>query len=587
MTKKTGAAKRSMREMDELQSRLQEAEDTLSAIYSGEVDAVVVSGPDGDQIFTLEGAEHPYRVLVEEMSEGAVTLNPEGMILYCNRRFAEMVRAPLETVIGAGIYQFLPQADRRPFEALLKEAMAGSSKIELSLRGSRTTPAGTPDSRRPIPGIPVYLSASPLRIDDTQAICLIVTDLTEQKQSEEMVAAGKRRLEEELLKANKLESIGVLAGGLAHDLNNSLTAILGNISLAKKSTKADDEQFKRLAEAESACLRARDVTQQLLTFSTGGAPVRREVPIAPLLREWTGFALSGANVICELHMPDDLWCADIDEGQISRVINNLVINAQQAMPEGGTISIKAENTTVDPDEQMTGLPLPGGNYIKIDVQDQGTGIPEAHLARIFDPYFTTKQKGSGLGLSIAYSVTKSHNGYIAVDSKLGVGTTFHIYLPSTGRQATAPEEEPANSKGGSLRVLVMDDQESIRDLISAVLTDLEDNEVEFANDGLSAIELYKQAKEQGRPFDVVMMDLTIPGGMGGEEAIKKLREIDPHTRAIVISGYSNDPIMADFTKHGFDGVIRKPFEIDELIDTLYGVAGSRGHGLGHVVAGKR
>jgi len=550
-----------------LQSRLQEAEDTLNAIYGGEIDAVVVSGPDGEQIFTLKGAEHPYRVLVEEMSEGAVTLTPDGTILYCNRRFAELVRAPLETVIGAAISEFLEPSDNRAFKALLKEAVTGRSKRELSLRGSEPgSPKGTTHS------IPVYLSASPLRIDDTDAICLVVTDLTEQKQSEEMVAVGKRRLEEELLKANKLESIGILAGGLAHDLNNSLTAILGNISLAKRSVQPHDEQFKRLSEAESACLRARDVTQQLLTFSTGGAPVRREISIGPLLREWTGFALAGANVIFELDIPDDLWCADIDEAQISRVINNLVINAQQAMPEGGTISIKAQNATVGSEEQARGVPLPEGKYIRITVQDLGTGIPEAHLAKIFDPYFTTKQKGSGLGLSIAYSVTKSHNGYIAVDSRLGEGTTFRIYLPSTGRQAQARQEVPVGARGGGLRVLVMDDQEPIRDLISTVLTDLEENEVEFANDGLSAIELYKRAQEQGRPFDVVMMDLTIPGGMGGKEAIKILREIDPHARAIVISGYSNDPIMADFTKHGFDGVIRKPFEIDELTATLYGVA---------------
>jgi CheY-like chemotaxis protein len=256
---------------------------------------------------------------------------------------------------------------------------------------------------------------------------------------------------------------------------------------------------------------------------------------------------------------------------MSRVINNLLINAQQAMPEGGTVSIHAANVTISSDSHEPALPLEDGDYVRIDIKDTGMGIPVSHMPRIFDPYFTTKQKGSGLGLSIAYSVVKSHNGYISVDSRIGKSTTFHIYLPASSKApAQSPTtEEPLTS--GRLRVLVMEDQEAIREVIRLILEDSEGHDVEFAEDGLRAIELYEGAREEARPFDVVLMDLTIPGRMGGKEAIKKLLTIDPHARAIIVSGYSNDPVMSRFRDYGFKGVIRKPFEIDELLDTLHAV----------------
>ena len=264
---------------------------------------------------------------------------------------------------------------------------------------------------------------------------MVVTDLTEQKRSQQSMAAGMKRLEEEQLKANKLESLGLLAGGLAHDLNNSLTAILGNVSLAKRSIRSNENALRRLSEAEMACLQARDVTQQLLTFSKGGAPVKETTSITRLLHDWAGFALAGSQVNCEFAMDPKLWRVDVDQGQMSRVINNLLINAQQAMPEGGTVTIRAMNVTLGSQRSQNPpslpLPLPAGDYVKIDVQDTGTGIPETQLPRIFDPYFTTKQEGSGLGLAITYSVVKAHDGLITVKSQLGVGTTFHIYLPAS------------------------------------------------------------------------------------------------------------------------------------------------------------
>lgn len=546
-------------ENEELRARLVEAEETLNAIRSGSVDALVVSGPQGEQVYTLRGADHTYRRLIEEMSEGAVVLTTDGDILYCNLRFAEMLRLPLESVIGNPLRQFFTKGDQPEVGALLAAGWEGRGSGEFMLQ---TGGGGA---------VPVYLSAAAMSIDDVLTICLVVTDLTEQKRSQQMVAAGIKQLEEEQIKANKLESLGILAGGLAHDLNNSLTAILGNISLAKRSVSSDEDTLTRLSEAEMACLQARDVTQQLLTFSKGGAPVKETASLAQLLKDWAGFALSGSKVNCQFDLAPNLRRVEVDKGQMSRVINNLLINAQQAMPEGGTLTIRATNVTLGPDGAESGLPLPPHEYVRIDIQDTGTGILETHLPRIFDPYFTTKQKGSGLGLSIAYSVVKSHGGLITVESQIGVGTIFHIYLPASGNTLAESENLPRPVSTGNLRVLVVDDQEAIRELIRNVLVEFEDDEVDFASDGAEGIELYKEAREGGRPFDVVLMDLTIPGGMGGKEAIKKLLEIDPDAKVIVFSGYSNDPIMSQYQDYGFKGVIRKPFEIDMLLDSLHAV----------------
>jgi PAS domain S-box-containing protein len=554
--------KPSRTEMEELRERLAEAEETLDAIRTGSVDALVVSGPQGDQVYTLKGADHTYRRLVEEMSEGAVITTTDGDIIYCNRCFAELVQLRMEAVTGSTLYQLFSDGDRAAVRKLLARALQNRGAVgkqELALSSSKGA------------GMPVYLSAASLAMDDTPAICLIVTDLTELKRTQEMAAASMKRLEEEQLKANKLESVGILAGGLAHDLNNSLTAVLSNIALAKRSISSDEEAFKRLEEAEIACLQARNVTQQLLTFSRGGAPVKATASISQLLADWAGFALSGSNVDYELVEAPDLQPVEIDKGQMSRVINNLLINAQQAMPDGGTVTIYATNITAGPDRPDPGLPLADGEYVRIDIQDTGVGISEDYLARIFDPYFTTKQKGSGLGLSIAYSVVKSHGGYITVDSRLGAGTTFHIYLPAS---VDAPVERDGRQEpvlAGKLKVLVMEDQEAIREVIRLILLESDQDEVEFADDGQRAIELYKGAMKEGRPFNVVLMDLTIPGRMGGKEAIKRLLQIDPNAKAIVVSGYSNDPVMARYREYGFKGVIPKPFEIDELLNTLHAV----------------
>jgi PAS domain S-box-containing protein len=385
------------------------------------------------------------------------------------------------------------------------------------------------------------------------------------------IALGAERdlLMQERLRAAKLESIGTLAGGIAHDFNNLLTGIMGNIGLAKRYLKPDDRTYEMVDEAEKAAVRARDLTQQLFTFARGGKPVKKLVKIAELVKESAPFALRGSNVRLKLSLPDDLWPVEADEGQISQVINNLVINADEAMPAGGILSIEAGNFTI---KRAGALPLSTGNYVRIDIKDTGVGISEEHLQRIFEPYFTTKQKERGLGLPTSYSIIRNHGGYILAESVINEGTTFHIYLPASEKKVKTEKKSvvtPPGRVGG--KVLVMDDEELIRKMLRNIL-ELAGYETELTGNGAEALEKYAQALKSGEPFSAVIMDLTIPGGMGGKEAIKKLLEIDPGARVIVSSGYATDPIMSEYKKYGFSAVITKPYSVKQLEETLLGLS---------------
>ena len=373
-----------------------------------------------------------------------------------------------------------------------------------------------------------------------------------------------KQYEEEVLKLQKLESIGLLAGGLAHDFNNLLTAILGNISLAKINSDPSGSAFEILTEAEKASLRARDLTNQLITFSKGGSPIRKTVSIAGLLTDCTLFMLSGSNIKSEFSISDDLWPVEIDEGQISRVIHNIVVNAVQAMPDGGIVFVFAGNRVID---HESSLPLQYGKYVQIAIMDHGTGINNEFLSKIFDPYFTTKPTGSGFGLAIAYSIIRRHNGIISVKSEPDTGTTFYIYLPASEKELVIESKTEKKQIKGTGKILVMDDEEMVRSIAERILCN-SGYKVGFAKNGAEAIDLFKKAEESGECFDVVIMDLTIPGGMGGKKAIKILKELYPDIKAIVSSGYSNDPIMVDFKKYGFCGVLVKPYKMSELINTI-------------------
>ncbi|MBN2327868.1 MAG: PAS domain S-box protein [Candidatus Omnitrophica bacterium] len=402
-----------------------------------------------------------------------------------------------------------------------------------------------------------WISNAAVQVRDEQGRIVgslgILQDITERK-----------RMEDNLLKARKLESVGILAGGIAHDFNNLLTAILGNVSLAKTLAAPHSKVFERLTEAEKASLRAQELTQQLLTFSKGGAPITKSEDIRALLKETALFILMGSNVRCEFDVPDDLWRVDVDKGQFSQVIQNLVINANQAMPEGGIITIRSCNCTNDDAQTNRIVPFPDNNYVRISIKDQGCGIPKAYLEKIFDPYFTTKQEGSGLGLATAYSIVEKHKGAITVNSQIGKGSTFTIYLPASKLPAPSPLQESFDvAFSGQGRILIMDDEEIVKEVTGEILTEM-GYEVDFADDGFEAIQQYKSAKESKNPYTAVIMDLTIPGGMGGEEAVQELRAFDPDVKAIVSSGYSNDPIMSHYQNYGFCGVICKPFTYDDL-----------------------
>ncbi|HBF42038.1 MAG TPA: hybrid sensor histidine kinase/response regulator, partial [Desulfobacteraceae bacterium] len=405
---------------------------------------------------------------------------------------------------------------------------------------------------------PIDHNGAPIKDDrgNITGVVLVFRDITE-----------KRRLEQELIKADKLESVGILAGGIAHDFNNILTGILGSIALAKTYAKTEDTILERLRSAETASLRARNLTQQLLTFSRGGAPIKKTVFVSELLKDASDFALSGSNVKGEISKRDDLWPVEVDEGQITQVINNLIINAGQAMPEGGIIKVRAENIVVD---AAQGLPLKGGKYVKISIEDQGIGIAKEHLQKIFDPYFTSKQKGSGLGLATAYSIVRRHDGCIQVKSKLRVGSTFHIYLPASSKEVLIEKKIREEIPAGEGRILLMDDEELVRK-VSGEMLEVLGYEVEFAKDGAEAIEVYKKAKESLHPFDAIIVDLTVPGGMGGKETVEKLIELDPEVKAIVSSGYSTDPVMANFRQYGFGAIVTKPYSMKELAEALHRV----------------
>ncbi len=392
---------------------------------------------------------------------------------------------------------------------------------------------------------------------DILGTVLVFRDITE-----------KRKMEENILrlKTEKMDSLTILAGGIAHDFNNILTAALCNIAIAKMQTTSEDETPRILAEAERTLLKAKNLTQQLLMFSREGAPVKKPASISELLKDAAEFALRGSSVMCKFCISDRLQPVKIDAGQIKQVINNLVINAEQAMPEGGVIKVSADTVTVG---QEDGLPLEEGTYIRISVEDEGIGIPEQLLQKIFDPYFTTKQKGSGLGLATSYSIIKNHGGHIAVESELGVGTSFCIWLPASEKEVVTERNLNSLVRGNG-KILLMDNDGDILKAIVEALKHL-GYETKFAKDGKEAIELYRGAQKMGTPFTAVIIDLTIRGGMGGKETIEELVKINPDVKAIVASGYSTDPVMVNYKEYGFCDVVTKPYSIEELSTTLHEV----------------
>jgi PAS domain S-box-containing protein len=504
----------------------------------------------------LRDSEEKYRMVVENSLE-SIYIAVDGMIKFSNNRTAEISGYSQEELISIPFSEFIHPDDLQLVAERHSQRLNGMDAPSVY---SFRIVCKSGDIKW------VELAAVLITWEGKPAILNFLNDVTD-----------RRRLEEERQRVEKLESVGLLAGGIAHDFNNILTSILGNISLASMEAAPGSELQNSLQKAEKASLRAKDLNVQLLTFSKGGAPVKTLASVPELLKDTVSFALRGSNVKCHFSLPADLWQAEIDAGQVSQVMHNLVINAQQAMPTGGSIELRADNMAISETRSLgRGLPIKAGNYIRIAVADHGSGIPAEHLARIFDPYFTTKRKGTGLGLATSFSIARNHGGHLSVESELGAGSTFYLYLPAS-TQTSAPRQakKVAIKAEGQARILVMDDEEEIREVAGRMLKHIGYENIEFAADGAEAIKLYKAAMKSGHPFSAVILDLTIPGGMGGKETVQNLLKIDPWVKAIVSSGYADESAMAEYRGYGFSGMAAKPYTFDKLRQALFELMGRR------------
>lgn len=500
----------------------------------------------------LDESNREYRWLLESMSSAFVifhsVFDDTGKFVsfrfeYINRAYEQITGVRNDEVRGKTVHEVWPATEPGWIEKCGSVALTGVTQ-EFDMYHA-------PTNKR-------YQCCVYRPWATTDRFCVVFEDITE-----------RVKMEAELQRAQKLESVGRLAGGIAHDFNNLLTSILGNVALARAEIQQGNGQqdvLDMLADAETASVRAQALTQQLLIFSSGGAPVKTPLSIVDLLQESAMFVLQGSNVHSRITALKNLWPIEADKGQVSQAINNLLTNARQAMPSGGAVTIGAENHVVTDDTPT----LAAGRYVQVTIADEGTGIPEEHLPRIFDPFFTTKQTGSGLGLSSAYSIIKSHSGHITAESTVGRGTTFRIYLPASEREAITPVPEKSGGAAQGGRVLIMDDEDAVRALLGRMLTRA-GYDVAQAADGTEAIELYQHAFASAAPFDVVILDLTVPGGMGGIETLRALREIDPQVRAIVSSGYSTDATMSDLETHGFAAVVPKPYQPEQLRQAVHTV----------------
>lgn len=496
----------------------------------------------------LRKSEEHFRQIVELLPV-AVIIYGEEQVVFANSAAANLVQENhAQDLISTSLTEYLEPEDVEEFTQQLQQVKGNEKQTKLyakiDLGRGRT--------------IDAELIMTPFTYQGSQTVLIVIYDLTRRK-----------NMEEEIFKVDKLESIGMLAGGIAHDFNNYLATLLGNISMIRIHQDKPEKIQQKLQNMEKATLRAKELTHQLFVFAKGGAPVKKTISASSLINDIISFTLCGSNVRSYIKTAEELHTVEIDEGQISQVLNNIIINAVQSMPEGGNLWVTAENVVIEANGKDHLVPLPAGNYVRIAVTDEGSGISRELLPKIFDPFFTTKPGGSGLGLATSYSIVKNHGGYLTVQSEEGIGSTFYIYLPAS-RKSGILDVKYSDTLNGSGKILVMDDEESVRKITGEMLSFL-GYETHFAKDGREALQIFANAHHAGSPFDLVMMDLTVPGGMGGKSTIKELQRLDPSVKAIVFSGYSDDPVMAQYESYGFKGIIKKPFTTEELSNVVYGV----------------
>jgi PAS domain S-box-containing protein len=488
---------------------------------------------ESEERFSKAFKTSPYAYMIANMEDGAIfEVNDAFTAISGFSRKEALAGSTLK------LNMWVNEEDRKRMVATLRDDRAVTG-LETQLRGKNGTI------------MTVLLFAQVIQLGHRSCIISIMQDITERK-----------RMEEELQRAQKLDALGVLAGGIAHDFNNLLTGIFGYIDLARTVSK--EAKTKEYLESTIASMnRARGLTMQLLTFAKGGSPVQRTTPLFPFIQDAALFALSGSSVSCRFDVAKDLRPCNIDMNQISQVIDNIVINAQQAMPSGGAIEISARNVSCGENERPL---LAKGDYVKISIKDQGIGIPKEIMSRIFDPFYTTKIKGHGLGLATCYSIVNRHGGWIDVESEPGKGSTFHVYLPVSKE---IPVEEPVRitRHKGSGTIIVMDDEDSVRSAVKEVL-ELLGYTVVCKNDGREAVDHYLSETRAGRSFAAMILDLTIPGGMGGVEAVAEIRKLDKHIPVFVASGYADNSVMKTPVEYGFTASISKPFTIAELSEML-------------------
>ncbi len=541
----------------------------LEKIYFGDRDVIYATVQDISARKRMEAelaAEREHlAVTLRSIGDGVIATDIRGRVVLINKVAEKLTGWGQEEALGkpaTEVFNIINEKTGRKCASPVQRVLEMGRIIGLANHTALIARDGTVKS--------IADSGAPIRdrASKTVGVVLVFRDITNEK-----------RMQDELLKARKLESVGILAGGIAHDFNNILMAILGNIELARCRIPRDDlDTDLLLAEAEKATKRATKLTGQLLTFSKGGDPIKDATSLPELIAESADFVLHGSHVSCHYNFPAQLWAVDADSGQIGQVIQNIILNAKHAMPEGGIIEISCDNVEDAAAESL--LSADHGHYVRIVIKDAGIGIPREIIDKIFDPYFSTKREGSGLGLAICHSIINKHDGYIKVDSKPGQGTTFTIYLPAAGTIDHAVPEKMKTVRRAvkACRIMVMDDEKMLLDLAAAQLEAL-GHEAVLAPDGEQAVNRYQEMQDSGTPVDLVIMDLTIPGGMGGKEAAEKLLKVDSQAKIIVASGYSNDPVMADYRRYGFCAAIPKPFDIADLsraIEQALGQGGKKG-----------